>query len=341
MASLFSLRYIFHEKPYSQYELQMADQSDKLSLSEKVVACLRSQVEKKFTSRQIAEWIYKTYPDECRAKQKRSSARAIPLDTEEALITQISAEIASQRPIVIKNNPCIKITEGRPRAYYWTEKTEAEEIAQAENPQNSDNASKQGNAPREHDLYPLLSDFLFDELDVYSLRIDEKRSSNTRGLRGNQWLFPDLVGLENLSSDWDREIRDCVRQYADKRTRLWSFEVKLLINGSNVREVFFQTVSNSSWANFGYLVATEIEGSNTLKELRILSGLHGIGLIHLNSDVPSESTIVIPAKERYEIDWNVANRLAMENKDFLEYIKLIRQFYQTGEMRESDWKVRP
>jgi hypothetical protein len=29
-------------------------------------------------------------------------------------------------------------------------------------------------------------------------------------------------------------------------------------------------VSNSSWANFGYLVAAEIEGQDTLKELRML-----------------------------------------------------------------------
>ncbi|MCR4081861.1 hypothetical protein [Providencia stuartii] len=36
---------------------------------------------------------------------------------------------------------------------------------------------------------------------------------------------------------------------------------------SNVREVFFQTLSNSSWANVGYLVAAEITGDETLKEL--------------------------------------------------------------------------
>jgi hypothetical protein len=35
-------------------------------------------------------------------------------------------------------------------------------------------------------------------------------------------------------------------------------------NRSNVRECFFQAVSNSSWANFGYLVAAEIEGQDTL-----------------------------------------------------------------------------
>lgn len=107
-----------------------------------------------------------------------------------------------------------------------------------------------------------------------------------------------------------------------------------------MREAFFQTVSNSSWANFGYLVANEIEGAETLKELRMLSSLHGIGFIRLDSENPSESQIMIPAKERNEIDWDITNRLTEENKDFLEYIKLIRQFYQTGELRHSDWNMR-
>lgn len=100
---------------------------------------------------------------------------------------------------------------------------------------------------------------------------------------------------------------------------------------------FFQAVSNSSWANFGYLVTSEIEGSDTLKELRILSSLHGIGFIRLDAENPSESQIIIPAKERHDVDWDTANRLTEENKDFLKYIKLIRQFYQTGEMRSHDW----
>ena len=34
-----------------------------------------------------------------------------------------------------------------------------------------------------------------------------------------------------------------------------------------------------------------------------------------------------------------ANRLATENKDFLEYVKLVKQFYQTGEARLADWDV--
>ena len=157
---------------------------------------------------------------------------------------------------------------------------------------------------------------------MHSKRIDEKRSSNTRGPKGNKWLHPDVVGLQVIGEDWDREVQECVAKNFDKRTKLWAFEVKLLVNSSNVRECFFQTVSNSSWANFGYLVAAEIEGDKTLKELRMLAAAHGIGVIQLDT-----------------IGWEMVNRLATENKDFMEYITLVKHFYQTGVLKPADWKL--
>jgi hypothetical protein len=310
-----------------------------LNLANTVVEFLQQNPEQKFTAREIANWIFETYPDECRQKQKRSTATVNPLDNETALLQQIVAEIGSQRPRLQKRHPEVKTTEGRPRKYYFTESTDSAEIDHAESHEPSPATKANGAVVKEHDLYPILSEFLWSELELYSKRIDEKRSRNSRGAGGNKWLYPDLVGMEDLSSDWHREIKDCVQQYADKKTKLWSFEVKILINRSNVREVFFQAVSNSSWANFGYLVASEIEGADTLKELRMLASLHGIGFIRLDAENPSESQIMIPAKEKIEIDWDTANRLTEENKDFLQYIKLIRQFYQTGEIRQSDWDM--
>ena len=233
----------------------------------------------------------------------------------------------------------MKTTEGRPRKYYYSEKSDIAEVAAAEGvvavpiPDSCD--AKLG----EHAMYPLLSLYLWEEFGVYSKRIDEKRSSNKRGPNGNRWLYPDVVGMEDLGAEWHQEVRDCVNQYSDKRTKLWSFEAKLLINRSNVRECFFQAVSNSSWANFGYLVAAEIGGTDTLKELRMLFAAHGIGFIKLDVDNPADSQVLIPARERDEIDWDMANRLATENRDFLEYVKLVKQFYQTGEARSADWDV--
>jgi len=313
-----------------------------LNLAKTVGEFLQQNPEKKFTARELANWVFENYPDECLQKQKRSTATVNPIDNETALLRQIAAEISSQRPRLQKLHPEVRITEGRPRKYYFTESTDSVEIDHAESSEASAASKINGSIVKEHDLYPILSEFLWSELKLYSKRIDEKRSRKSRGAGGNKWLYPDLVGMEDLSSDWHREIKDCVKEYADKKTKLWSFEVKILINRSNVREVFFQAVGNSSWANFGYLVASEIEGADTLKELRMLSSLHGIGFIHLDTENPTESQIMIPARERSEIDWDSANRLAKTNEDFLGYIRLIRRFYRTGETRQTrqfDWDM--
>lgn len=71
----------------------------------------------------------------------------------------------------------------------------------------------------------------------------------------------------------------------------------------------------------------------------MLFAAHGIGHIKLDTENPSESQVLIPARERAEIDCDTANRLATENKNFLEYVKLVKQLYQTGEPCISDWDV--
>ena len=48
------------------------------------------------------------------------------------------------------------------------------------------------------------------------------------------------------------------------------------------------------------------------------------------------SQILIPALERDDSDWEMANRLATDNMDCLESVKWVKQFCQTGEARRSD-----
>lgn len=305
-----------------------------LNLAKTVVDFLAERTEQKFTARQMAEWIFENFPAEC--QEKKTNSTFIKNDAD--LVQQIVAEIGSQRPALQKRNPQVKTTEGRPRQYYWTAKTDQAEVNEAEEA-GSDDLPVSGKFQKESDLYPLLSEYLWSELAVYSKRIDEKKSSNKHGPKGNKWLYPDLVGMEDLTADWHQEIKGLVKEYADKKTKLWSFEVKILLNRSNVREAYFQAVSNSSWANYGYLVAAEIEGADTMKELRMLFSLHGIGLIQLDPENPAESQILIPARERLEVDWATCNRLTQENKDFVQFMKLVRQFYQTGDPRPNDWDL--
>lgn len=308
-----------------------------LKLNNVVVECLSANRERRFTARQLAEWIKGHYPNECQLKLERSRS----LKTEADLVQQLVAEIGANRPAIERRFPNVRTTEDRPRLYYWTDASEEAEVAATEGPLPLDSYPVQlvETPPREMELYPKLAQFLTAEFGLHSQRIDEKRSTNKRGPQGNRWLYPDLVSLEDLTREWIPEVRNCVSEAGAQKARMWSFEVKLLLNRSNVREAYFQTVSNSSWANFAYLVAGEIEGVETSKELRILAALHGVGLIKLDNENPTESQILIPARERQEIDWANCNRLASENSDFQKVVNLLWQFHRTGDARPTEWRA--
>lgn len=78
-----------------------------------------------------------------------------------------------------------------------------------------------------------------------------------------------------------------------------------------------------------------------MKELRLLSASYGIGLIRLDPQDPSESEILLPARERPNIDWDACNRLAQENTDFRDFISWVRQFHQTDNPRVGNWDLPP
>lgn len=68
------------------------------------------------------------------------------------------------------------------------------------------------------------------------------------------------------------------------RIHLWSFEVKKQLTLANVRSYFFQTVSNSGWINYSYLVITGLNNDKELEcELQMLYGLHGVGILLLDA----------------------------------------------------------
>lgn len=302
-----------------------------LTLPDIVVSFLKERAESRFPAFEIAKWIFENHPEWCEEKKRKSEV----IGNDDELIRQIRAEIGSQRLRIQKRHRQLKVTEGRPRLYYWTEKTEEAEIMEGENAATSQ--SIEGKSFLESDLYPMLSTYLRSE-GVYSMRIDDRTSSNRRGPKGNQWLYPDLVGMEDLISEWESEVKDVVKEYFDRRAKLWSFEVKPTLNRSNVRKAFFQAVSNSSWANFGYLAAAEI-ANDAMSELRMLCSLHGIGLIRIEIDNPPESQILIPSRERTEVDWVTCNRIAGENRDFVEFLTRVRNFLRTDDPREKDWDI--
>ena len=308
-----------------------------LSQSKKIFEFLKKNSDQKFTARQIAEAIVAAYPADY--EEKRQNPR---FANESAFVGQIVAEIGSQRDQITKLDHHIFCQDKpRPRLYWYDPNKKVDEaepnISDENEIEDINTTTNITAALSEHDLYPILIEYLKTELKLYCQRINERRSRNTRGARGNHWLHPDIVAMQPIDTDWNSLIQDCVKHGAGQRTRLWSFEVKKELSRSNARTSFFQAVSNSSWSNEGYLVATKISDNATEKELRMLSALHGIGVILLNIENPTESEMMLPSRTRSEVDWESVNRILQENDDFKNYIDLVSTYYQTGKVRTKDW----
>src|SRR5690606_19988671 len=307
----------------------------KISQSQKIVELLKANPNQKFNARQIAEKIVEAYPEDY--SEKRLNPR---FEDEKAFLSQVVAEIGSQKDQIVKNDKHVFWQDKpRPRVYWYDPEKEVGDVNQTiiENDDTDETPSLTEQSFSEHELYPILIDYLKSELKLYCQRIDERRSKNSRGSGGNQWLHPDIVAMQPVDKEWNELIRSCVKQGAGQSVRLWSFEVKKELSGSNARKSFFQAVSNSSWANEGYLVATSISDSSVEQELRMLSALHGIGVILLNPENPSESEMMLPARSRADVDWQSVNRILVENEDFKDYIELVSTYYQTGRVRARDW----
>lgn len=301
---------------------------------EMIIETLKANSEQKFTARELAKEFVNRYPVEIAEKQTNPR-----YNTQEKLIAQLSAEIGGDRTVSAKKQ-CANVAtrdKPRPRLFYWDENPEQPPLDNYDDDVDTlDVIEPVHHELSEHELYPLLIEFLSKDLGLYCQRIDERKSKNTQGSGGNHWLHPDIVALEPLDKGWDEAVRACVRSGNHSSVRLWSFEVKKHLTKGNVRKYFFQAVSNSSWANYGYLVATGLN-SDVESELQMLCGLHGIGVLILDTESLFDSQILIPAKERGNVDWQSANRIVLENKDFHHYVEQVGIYNQTGRLIASVW----
>lgn len=166
----------------------------------------------------------------------------------------------------------------------------------------------------------------------------ENSSKATKGQ--NEWLHPDLVGVYFPFRDYKTETLEIQNHLSITSIKLFSFELKISLSFGNLRQSYFQAVSNSSWANEGYLVALNIDDDPTFKdEVRRLNNAFGIGIIKLNLENVFESEILFPSSINQEIDWDTVNRLANENCDFSDFLKLITEDCKLGKVKSQYDKV--
>ena len=131
---------------------------------------------------------------------------------------------------------------------------------------------------------------------------------------------------------------DFSKQAGYALAKLYSFELKINLDFSNLREAFFQSVSNSSWANEGYLAVADIsENAEFQSELRRLSDSFGIGVIRLDVKDPDNSEVVYNARERSELDWETINKIAEQNPDFQEFMQAARNAVMVNKPNPADF----
>jgi hypothetical protein len=151
-----------------------------------------------------------------------------------------------------------------------------------------------------------------------------------------------MVGVYLPLEDWNKTLIEFNKATDKGAIRLYSFEIKKVIDRGNYRESFFQAVSNSSWANEGYLVAPEVQQrDDLLAELERLSNSFGIGLIHLNLGDIDSSTVLYPATHRPYLDWELMNKLCDANEDFEAFIRDVKTDYEGGKIHKSDYDQIP
>ena len=298
------------------------------TLNSIVLEILQNNNKRMLNARELTDYIRINEPEFFKEKMERTNK------TEDENLRQIYNEIIAHYPQMHKLG--ISRTADRPQRYYY---------AINYNNENTDNLLK--NTKRktieqnEHKLYPILAKYCYS-LGIQTLRIDEKRSNKKGGKKHNIWLHADIVGFKDLSQKYNDETRNCFVSCADEKFALYSFEVKDgVIESSKLREYFFQTVSNSSWANYSYIVAEGIEDS-AKEELQLLCASFKIGYIQLDKDNPIDGSDVIIKAPKTDLDWDMINRISIENPDFRQYLYNIPRMFgkhSSDEYKKIKWDI--
>lgn len=166
----------------------------------------------------------------------------------------------------------------------------------------------------ERSLHKLFCNFLRSR-GIYAKTIYHEKSSNKVDST-QKWVHPDIIGVQ--FEDFNNEATLSLMMAADpkKSMHIYSYEMKRRIeNDSQLKQYYFQALSNSSWANFGYLVAFEI-ADGLDEEMQRLNNAFGIGIILMQA---TEATILYPAREK-SLDYVTIEKLSTINKQFCEFI---------------------
>lgn len=166
----------------------------------------------------------------------------------------------------------------------------------------------------ERDLHPLFCTELRNN-NIYAKTIFHEKSL-TKVDSAQKWVHPDIVGVELERFHNDATLAILKATEPREAVRLYSYELKKSIETDyQLKQYYFQALSNSSWANYGYLVAFDISESLE-EEMERLNSAFGIGIIRMQA---KEYQVLYPARER-SLDYNTIEKLNKLNGDFKSFI---------------------
>lgn len=235
---------------------------------------------------------------------------------------QIYSEIKNK-----KSNSRFKQISNRPALFALdTQDFSIDTINNIINSVEIDGDNKQKYHYNERSLHPVLVKYLFSNSHFKCLTKTIMHEHSSKGkLHQDDWVHPDLIGIYFPYDDYEELTLNTLGILNEKSYKIFSFEVKIDIDRATLRKKYFQAVSNSTWANEGYLVAANIaEDDELLSEMSILNNAFGIGIIKLNIEIPEQSEILFYAKQKNEIDINMLDKLIYINPDVREIFQCLK-----------------
>ena len=190
------------------------------------------------------------------------------------------------------------------------EAASAEPISQV----SVDQQDKSSKSFDERSLHKLFCSYLRTR-NIYAKTIFHEKSS-TKIDNAQKWVHPDIVGVQFEEFQNDATLSLLKATEPKETVHIYSYELKRKIDSDyQLKQFYFQSLSNSSWANFGYLVAFEI-ADGLEDEMERLNNAFGIGIILMQA---TEATVLFPAREK-ALDYITIEKLNRINKQFCEFI---------------------
>lgn len=231
----------------------------------------------------------------------------------------ISAQLGE---FIRKNDTRVKRVKGKGAVYYYYLAKNEQDLNLEEFVETADKAkeivSKKAKTYLERDLHKLLSTYLKSQSSYSKTIFHEKSTYSNDGHQ--KWVHPDMVSIKflNLTSKANQALMKVLNK--SDTFKISSYEIKKEINTDyELKKTYFQAVSNSSWANYGYLVALDISSSLN-DEMERLNESFGIGIIELKAN-PYESKVLYQAKYK-DLDFKTIDKLCKINQSFEDFIEL-------------------